>query len=508
MYIQQSFSILFYVRKSKMAEDGKAPLYARITIDGLKKEKAVKGVRIIPGHWDPENKVVLSDDPKSKSLNKKIGQMKTDLERHFDLAQAQSEIATPQLVMQTYESPLKADKSKEEKTRNLALSEGLDDLINRFLKFDGKYEKAHEDGKVPHPIRAELLATEKEKVYKEIKDFSKRANIIFDDKKWQKTMGLAIDEHLLHFMNMVIGNERTASTLEKMWGRKKRFFIFLQSRYNAIDLPLADIQFKFLDELLTYNVVEHKMIENSAMKYVQTFKEVFTRTVSLGWTQANIFDAYHCSYEETNRPWPTPGMLTEFMTTEFKAPVHNLIRDCYTAGCYSGFAYAELRSFSPNDIIIGIDGKKWASKDRQKTEVDETLPLLPVVLDLIDKYQAHPVCIKRGKCFPIPCNIVYNRGLKEIAAILGWKLKLDGHTSRYFFANEIAYNNGVQLKTIAKMLGQKSMATVWKYVKGNRTQVSESMKLVENKLFHADGTLKSMTMEGSQMAKVISLTVA
>jgi integrase len=507
MYIQQSFSLLFYVRKSKAAEDGKAPLYARLTIDGLKAEMAVQGVRLLPEHWDPDNKVV-TDDAKSKDFNKRISKMATDLERHFDLIQANQEIATPQQVVEAYKTPIRAVKIKEEKLKNLALSEGLDDLIDRFLTFDGKHQKAHEDGKVPHPIKAQLLGSEKEKMYKEIKEFSQKANTIFDDKKWEKTMGLAVNEHLIHFMDMVIGGERRASTLEKMWGRKKRFFDFLAYRYQAMDMPLAKIQFKFLDEILTYNVLQHKMTENSAMKYVQTFKEIFTRTVSLGWMPANIFDAYHCSYEDVDREYPTAAMLADLENTEFKKPIHNVIRDCYVAGCYLGFAYAEMRSFGPDDIIIGIDGKQWASKDRQKTGVDETLPMLPTALALIEKYKNHPKSLKRKKCFPIPCNIVYNRGLKEIAAIMGWKIKLDGHTSRYYFANVIAFDNGVSLKTIAKLLGQKSMATVWKYVKSNRTQVSQSMDMIETKLFHPNGALKSKTPQWKPMAKVVSIAGA
>ena len=58
MYVQQSHSILFYIRQSKKNKGGKVPVYARMTIDGLKKARAVKGVKILPGHWEPDNKLV------------------------------------------------------------------------------------------------------------------------------------------------------------------------------------------------------------------------------------------------------------------------------------------------------------------------------------------------------------------------------------------------------------------------------------------------------------------
>ena len=88
MYVQQSQSILFFPRKSKTnKKDDKVPLYARLTIDGRKKERAVKGVRIHPDHWDTDNKRVKDDEPKAKAFNKKISQMETDLARLVDLDQ-------------------------------------------------------------------------------------------------------------------------------------------------------------------------------------------------------------------------------------------------------------------------------------------------------------------------------------------------------------------------------------------------------------------------------------
>ena len=166
---------------------------------------------------------------------------------------------------------------------------------------------------------------------------------------------------------------------------------------------------------------------------MQCIKEVYTRAVANGWTSANIFDAYHCHYDETNRKWPTQGDLEIFRSHEFETPRQNLVRDCYVTGCYTAFAYAELYGLVPDMIVTGIDGKRWAGKDRRKTSIEECLPLLPIVLDILEKYKDHPICVRRGKCLPIPCNTVYNRELKKMAAQLGWTIKLDGQlTARYF----------------------------------------------------------------------------
>lgn len=508
MYIKQTLSILYYRKlKKKNKKTGTVPVYVRLTIDGLQDEIST-GVTVQPDHWSQEGQEVHPVDPEAKEKNKVLKNMTTDLERHFDMVKVQQEVATPQAVFKAYKTPLRAQKTKEEQLENLAFSEALDDLIFRYLAFNDQYEKAHVRAQPPHPTKTLLLEHQKEALKAELKILAGRGNQIFDDPDWEKTMMLAVNEHLLHFMELAVAGERSPHTLEKMWGRKKRYIDFLQFRYAAIDLPLQKVHFKMTDQLLTYNITEHKMVTNSAMKYVQTLKEVLTRATSLGWVPANIFDAYHCHYDETDRKWPTPEMFNEFRQNEFETPLQNLVRDCYVCGCYTGYAYAELYTFAPDEITVGIDGKRWGGKNRQKTGIEETLPLLPIVEDIIEKYKGHRVCVLRGKCLPIPCNTVYNRELKKMAAQMGWRIKLDGHTSRYFFVNEVAFNNGItSLKTLMKIMGIKSIKTLMVYLKGNKQSISEGMQMVEEKIFHPDGSFKSRqpATAGGEGARVIAL---
>lgn len=120
----------------------------------------------------------------------------------------------------------------------------------------------------------------------------------------------------------------------------------------------------------------------------------------------------------------------------------------------------------------------WISKARQKIKADETLPFLPIALGLIDKYKTHPICLKRGTLFPVPTNEYYNRCLKEMAREIGFDVHLFTHSARYFFANEVLYNNGVQLKTIARIMGQDSVKSAEIYVRANRKAVSEKWDFI------------------------------
>jgi len=298
---------------------------------------------------------------------------------------------------------------------------------------------------------------------------------------------------LLDFLQLALTGHRSPNTLEKWVGRKKKFKEFLAYRYKKDDIPLQDLQFTFVQEVFKYLLVEHEVIENTAMKYAQCVKDLMYRAVSKKWIPANIFVTFKCKYEDTEKGWPTPQEIEHLIGIEFKTTHLTEIRDIFIFQCFTGYSYAEVRRLGPQYQITGIDGKIWTSIKRQKTSGDETLPLLPIALDILQKYQDHPVSVRRSTYLPVPTCEDYNRNLKLVAEIAGIAVNLTTHTGRYYFANEVAYNNGSQLKTVARLLGQKSLSSAAKYVKGNRKHISDTMANIEKILFTYEGKLKPTT---------------
>jgi integrase len=492
MYTQQSHSILFYIRQNKKTKDGKVPLYVRITIDGLKNERVVRGVKILPDHWDHEKKVVKAEAPKAKEFNKKITRMRADLERHFDRVQAKSGIATPALVKESYTAAVFVPQIRNEKAVNIHLSESVDNMIVQFLAFYEKLNQAYQNGRIPVTERKKLLEKEKEKIGESLEELTRKANFIFDRKEHRKTFVLLLNEYLLNFMQLTFAGHRSPNTLEKWIGRKRRYIEFLQYRYSMEDMPLDKIEYKFIDEVYIYLLIQHKVIPNTATKYAQCVKELMDRAVAKGWVNNNMFAIFKCRYTDPHHDWLTMQELERLKDTDFKEEKLNIIRDVFLFSSFTGLSYQEVYTLKLSDIIIGIDGKKWISKNRQKTGGDETLPLLPLPLQLLDKYKDHPLCVRRGRLLPVPTNEHYNRCLKQISKIGQFNAILKTHKARYFFANEVAYNNGVPLKTVSKMLGHKSVKTTEVYVRANRQNISENMEMVEKKMFDEKGNLKNL----------------
>ncbi|MBN8877734.1 MAG: site-specific integrase [Sphingobacteriales bacterium] len=488
MQVHQNLSLLFYRKKKKADKQGYIPIYCRVTITGVGDDEMSTGCKVLYDQWDDENKEVLPVHPSHKLFNKKLGQIKADLERHFDLVVAKNGCASPSLVIKSYKTPPLEQQRQLEKKENLLLTGQVDDIIDRFVKHCRLYDTAFREG-TPAPEKVVLLEEKKELLLNEIEDFISKARKIFDDRAWVKTLGLAIDELLLYLLELVISGHRSRHTLEKLWGRKRRLLSFLQLRYKLTDIPLAQLEHKFITELVRFSLTHYENQENTAMKYALFLKEIIDRTVANGWLLGNVFTTFQCTYKKPRHEWPTMHEVIELINWNFEEYKLNEIRDIQIFQCFNGLSYAEVYSLKPGDIIAGIDKKKWIRKDRQKTGGDETLPLLPICLDIMKKYENHPVCVRRGKLLPVPSNQEYNRCLKKIMEITGIRIKLSTHKARYFFANEVTYNLGVPLKTIASMLGQSTVSAVENYVEPNKVNISQNMDMVEAKLYGEGGPL-------------------
>jgi hypothetical protein len=82
-----------------------------------------------------------------------------------------------------------------------------------------------------------------------------------------KTLILAVNEHLLNFMELVCAGHDSANNLEKMWGRKKRGFNFCNIILNQLTFPFPPCNTISWDPYKKYSLVQKKIEPNSAMKY-------------------------------------------------------------------------------------------------------------------------------------------------------------------------------------------------------------------------------------------------
>jgi site-specific recombinase XerD len=200
------------------------------------------------------------------------------------------------------------------------------------------------------------------------------------------------------------------------------------------------------------------------------------------WVTASPFTPFKCSYRNPERVFLTQEEIDRIKNKEFTIERLEKVRDVFLFQCYTGFAYSDIFEFDQNAVSIGIDGEHWISTYRKKTGNRESVPLLPIAMEIIEEYRDHRDCVEKNTLLPVNTNERYNSYLKEIADLCGIKKNITTHVARHTFATTITLSNGVPIETVSRMLGHSKLATTQIYAKVLDRKVSEDMKVLREKL--------------------------
>ena len=264
---------------------------------------------------------------------------------------------------------------------------------------------------------------------------------------------------------------------------KNKIIDFIKYEYQVNDKFLNELKSGFGEDLHFYLTTIKKIGSNTAMKYIKNTKQVFSYALVKEWIPSNPLGTFKCTYRSPIRERLTMEELNTIYKKEISVKRIDEVRDVFIFSCYTGFAYQDTYDLSSENLIIGIDGEKWLTKARQKTETVETVPLLPVALEIISKYKNHPYCVANNKLLPVNSNQRYNSYLEELAGICGIKKNLTTHTARHTFATTVTLENDVPIETVSQMLGHKSLRTTQIYAKITQKKMSNNMKELKEKLF-------------------------
>jgi len=133
MKTNQKISVLFYLNRKKLSNDGKAPIYVRVTIDSHQKENSLS-LKCKPSEWDGENKKVLNSNTQAKNINSRLEQAKASIERLFLVLGAQHDYVTPFMLINAFKSPKKLEVKNEDKQKNEGAFNELKERIDKAAK--------------------------------------------------------------------------------------------------------------------------------------------------------------------------------------------------------------------------------------------------------------------------------------------------------------------------------------------------------------------------------------
>jgi len=214
---------------------------------------------------------------------------------------------------------------------------------------------------------------------------------------------------------------------------------------------------------------------NTIGKKIQTLKIFLNAAKDEG---KNPYDRYRSRRfvaitEESDTIYLTEDELAKIAATDFsERPALERVRDLFIIGCWTGVRFSDLHKINPDNIK-----GDWIRIKQAKTGNKVDIPVSPIVLEIIDKYDG---------TLPKPIsNQKFNEALKKVAllseindkaqktitkggitrtkAYLKWQL-VTTHTARRSFATNL-YKRRFSSRLIMKITGHKTEKSFLSYIR-------------------------------------------
>ena len=338
-------------------------------------------------------------------------------------------------------------------------------LINSYL--DILNAKAYETEKWMVNNNLEINAQTFKNKFLGVEERQRKLMVIFEDHNKR--------------MKELIGKEFAINTYKKYETALSHTKDFLKYQYNLNDISIKQVDIAFINDFDFYLRNTKNCNNNSTIKYIRNFGKIVKQCYVNGWIEKDPFLNYKGKVKEIERTYLSEDEIESLLNKEFKIKRLELVRDMFIFSCFTGLAYIDVFNLTKSNIVIGIDGEKWISTHRQKTESASKIPILPITQMIIDKYENHPLCINENRLIPILSNQKMNAYLKELADICEIDKELTFHIARHTFATTVTLTNGVPIESVSKMLGHKNLRTTQHYAKVLDRKVSEDMKILKDK---------------------------
>ena len=184
-----------------------------------------------------------------------------------------------------------------------------------------------------------------------------------------------------------VGKTATQKTYSRYELTKQRMIEFLKSEYNISDIPIKEITVTHIENFYLYLREQCEVSNNTAMKFVQRFHTILLFAQKSGLSFLDPFNNFRFNFDKTDRGYLTQEEIDTIYHKEFQSKRLEQVRDAFIFSCYTGLPYCDIYTLTAEDIQIGVDGKKWIMKDRGKTGVESLIPLLPIPLEILAKYE-------------------------------------------------------------------------------------------------------------------------
>lgn len=237
------------------------------------------------------------------------------------------------------------------------------------------------------------------------------------------------------------------------------------------DFEFADINQKFYNKFVTH-LQGLGFTQNSVGKHIRVLKLMLNEAPKELKQVAN-YEKFHVFTEETDTVYLNEKELQQLKDAEFgEAHYLDRVRDWFLLLAWTGSRFSDLEKIGKTDIKDG-----FISFRQQKTGTKVVIPLHPVVMEVLQKYDfdlPEPISNQRfNEYIKEACKVakidsnesvtVTVGGVKQTTTQPKYEL-VSSHTGRRSFATNM-YESGLPSLTIMAITGHKTEKSFLKYIK-------------------------------------------
>jgi len=319
-----------------------------------------------------------------------------------------------------------------------------------------------------------------------------RKQVITTEAIKNKFLGLDVSDmtlcRLIEYHNTNCKETLRWGTLKNYFTTQKYIELFLKEKHKTSDIYLISLNYKFIIDfeyfLRKYSPDDYhtSMGNNTVMKHIERLRKMINMAIRYEWLEKDPFISFQQKFHHVERGYLSEDELKRIEEKDFSIPRLQYIKDLFVFGCYTGLAYIDVMQLSSDNVQIGIDKQYWLFTKREKTDSPVKIPILPVAMDIINKYKNDVKALIQKRLFPTISNQKLNSYLKEIADLCQINKNLTFHLARHTFATTVTLTNGVPIESVSKMLGHSKISTTQIYAKVVEKKLGEDMKKLKERL--------------------------
>ena len=150
--------------------------------------------------------------------------------------------------------------------------------------------------------------------------------------------------------------------------------------------------------------------------------------------------------------------------------------------CFSGLAHADLKELSYRNVHTDSDGNTWLVGNRVKPKAPYVVKLLPIAVELIEKYRGvNEFKVSSDRVFPVGEIGSMEDSLKRIGEKAGCSVRVSPHVGRHTFAT-LTLSKGMPLETLQKVLGHKTIISTQVYAELINPKIGEDTDRMREKI--------------------------